>query len=227
MASSRPQRTPPARAQSYAVKSGVERTWLGNAELAVQYVAANTRRAPRGLLVGISTVALVVGFAALLQSVVQRSPLVFMRLQEDQTGDADMVLVPESSADNASPFLNATDINARLADNPLVKGAAARWLLLGSILSQDDAAVNTSAWVLVIDSDAEEAIGLGRNWNRRRLGEQEAYLSETVLQELGVEANVGDRVRLYIDPISFIAGLGHGWGLFARPGRPAGCAGGA
>lgn len=203
-----PQKPLPTRAQSYAVKSGVDRTWLGNAQLAVQYVAANSRRAPRSLLVGIATVALVVGFAAMLQSIVQRSPLVFMRLQEDQSGDADMVLTPETSADNTSPFLNATEINQLLRDNPHVKGAAARWILLGSVLQQDNPDVNTSAWVLVIDSDAEEEIGLGRNWNRRRLGEQETYVTDTVLADLGVTANAGERVRLYIDPISIFAGLG-------------------
>uniref|UniRef100_A0A6T6YUC0 ABC3 transporter permease C-terminal domain-containing protein n=1 Tax=Bicosoecida sp. CB-2014 TaxID=1486930 RepID=A0A6T6YUC0_9STRA len=198
------------RSPSYRTKSGVDRTFWGNTQLALQYVGANTRRAPRSLVVGIATVALVVGFAALLQSVVQRSPLIFMRLQEDQTGDADMVLTPETSADSASPFLNASEISHILRNNPHVIGAAPRWLLLGSVLRQDEPLVNTSAWILIIDSEKEAEIGIGRNWGRRRLGEQETYVSETVLLDLGVKANNGERVRLYIDPIAFLSGLGVG-----------------
>lgn len=160
-------------------------------QLAFNYVKAGTRRDPRGLCVGIITVALVVGFSALLQSTIQRAPVIFMKLAEDQTGEADLLLLPSSapvvlrgrnqqqlSAESGLgiPLLNATEIELRTQDNDLVAGAAPRWLSLAKIENRDNPLRNASCVLLVIDSEREEQMGLGREWGLRKLGEQEVYV---------------------------------------------------
>lgn len=72
--------------------------------------------------------------------------------------------------------LNETRTAALLQGNPDIRGTAPRWAVLGDIFDNENLARNASCFVLVIDSQREEAIGLGRKWARRRLGEQEAYV---------------------------------------------------
>ena len=65
--------------------------FLGSMNLAIRYVIASFSRAKGGLLIGIGTTALVVGFLALLQATVSLSPLIFLKLAEDSVGENDLV----------------------------------------------------------------------------------------------------------------------------------------
>ena len=67
--------------------------FLGSMNLAIRYVIASFSRAKGGLLVGIGTTALVVGFLALLQATVSLSPLIFLKLAEDSVGENDLVRI--------------------------------------------------------------------------------------------------------------------------------------
>jgi hypothetical protein len=82
-------------------------------------------------------------------------PIIFFKMTEDTTGDADIMLTPSRTNTSQSPFLNQTFVNERLQGNPLVWGTSARWNLLGRIYNRDVPTLNTSAMLLVIDSEHE------------------------------------------------------------------------
>jgi hypothetical protein len=52
---------------------------------------------------------------------------------------------------------------------------------------------------LVIDSDREKEIGLGRTWTHRKLGATEAHMSSVILRRVGVEANANQNASLVVD----------------------------
>lgn len=93
-----------------------------------------------------------------------------------------MVLQPlfsgttEGAVGIAGFLLNETDTALKLRANPAVRGTTPRWAVLADVLSRDEPTRNTSCFLLVIDSEREERIGLGVNWGRRPLGEQETYM---------------------------------------------------
>ena len=170
---------------------------VASAQLAAEYVASSLRRDRRAWAMGVTTVALVVAFSALLQSGIETSPVIFLKLAEEQAGEADVLLTPTFSADNSLPFQNWTLVNAALTgsvESADVAGSAPRWALLATAASNAAPARAASCIVLAIDSRQEAAIGLGRAWNRRPLGEGEAYVAASLLDELGVSGGVGDRV---------------------------------
>ena len=197
------------RTQHEGTVRGSMRSCMAATLLAFNYVRAGSRRDRRSLCVGIITVALVVGFSTLLQSVIQSAPIIFLKLAEDQTGQADVLMLPDSqpsvvygggagfmgseagtdgSSSASFTLLNSTMIEERLKDNELVAGAAPRWLALGKLANRDNPLRNTSCVIVVIDSAKEEAMGLGREWNLRPLGEQEVYVVRPSLYMLRVIA---------------------------------------
>ena len=175
--------------------------WTGaavaNVQLAGDYVVSSLRRDRRAWCMGILTVTLVVAFSALLQSGIETSPVIFLKLAEEQAGESDALLTPQFNADNTLPFHNWTLVNAALTGTSGfadVAGSAPRWALLANAASRVQPARSASCIVLAIDSDQEASIGLGRAWGRRPLGEGEAYVAQSLLDEVGLSAGVGDRI---------------------------------
>lgn len=78
-----------------------------------------------------------------------------------------------------------------------VAGATPRWTMLAQATSEH-VNVNASVVVLVINSTQESRMGLGRDWHHRALGQQEAHVSQSLLYQLGVQANMGERITLTI-----------------------------
>lgn len=105
-------------------------------------------------------------------------------------------------------WLNETWISEQLSSEPLVTGTCPRWTILGEVRNKYDIEKNSSVVVLVIDSEREEDIGLGRSWNKRALGEEECYISGSVLRQIGVTPNAGERVYLSLDILALADTLG-------------------
>lgn len=174
--------------------------------LSWRYVRADARRDPRALLVAIATVALTVAFVCVLRNAVAQSPLVFLKLAENQLGEMDLVLLPSEAPAGgprlegraaAAALINATLVSAVLdAAAPLSAGVAPRWVLPATLHNPDgNALVNASEGqdfssapvvVLVVDSEAERRAGIGRAWDLPDLGPDECYVSHGALREVGV-----------------------------------------
>lgn len=202
--------------------------WWTSLVLAVQYVRSGIHRDTHSFCVGLMTVALVVAFTGLVQSAVDNSQVIFLKLSEDTAGEGDVVLLPDfdnaasalsgtGTGSNASLLpsgllLNDTDLRQRLMAVPAVQGVSPRWTALGRVLNTRARALNTSAILLVIDSDQEAAIGLGRSWNRRALGAAEAYVSISALDEIGVAGAVGEQVDVEVPLATVLSATGAGGG---------------
>lgn len=89
-----------------------------------------------------------------------------------------------------------------------VVGASPRWTFLGKIINPDDSTLNTTVIVLVIDSDQEAEIGIGRDWDKRPLGYEEVYVSNSALRQIHVQPNRGDRLHLGIDFVGLVQAAG-------------------
>jgi len=67
-------------------------TLYGDLRVALKYVHNNSKRNKKSLLLGLFTIFLVVLFISFLQNLIQASPIVFLKLSEDQTGELDLVI---------------------------------------------------------------------------------------------------------------------------------------
>ena len=79
---------------------------------------------------------------------------------------------------------------------------------MGKILNPDDNTFNTTVIVLVIDSEKEAEVGIGRDWNKRPLGYEEVYVSNSALRQIQVQPNKGERLHLGIDFVGLIKSMG-------------------
>ncbi|EGG18606.1 hypothetical protein DFA_04100 [Cavenderia fasciculata] len=73
-------------------------TLLGDFQVAFRYVHKNSKKNIKSLVLGLLTVFLVVLFISFLQNLIQASPIVFLKLSEDQTGELDLILTGDPSA---------------------------------------------------------------------------------------------------------------------------------
>eukprot|EP00742_Colponemidia_sp_Colp-10_P003305 GILJ01003519.1.p1 GENE.GILJ01003519.1~~GILJ01003519.1.p1 ORF type:complete len:1186 (-),score=204.90 GILJ01003519.1:249-3806(-) len=187
--------------------------WPG-LRLAVNYVIADTKKRVRSFRIGVLTVFLVVLFVSLLQSAVQLSPIMFLRLAEQTVSETDLMLTPvpakndttlesvrgEPSNSTGIRLLNATFIGQRLQGNPYVAGTTPRWALISAASNPDFLpGYNLSVYTLILDTKKELDIGLGRSWPYRPLGRGECYMSGSALRALHLEPDRGNQVQLHID----------------------------
>jgi ABC-type antimicrobial peptide transport system permease subunit len=190
--------------------------------LTLNYVMANAAKSSRNTAIGITTVLVVVFFIGVLQNIVLRAPLIFLRLAETTAGEMDMVIVPEAvnfdpllnidagvTAIEKFSFFNATDLVARVTAHPEVSGATPRWILRGKVSRADRGSDGggmrggAGAWVgglvtsiLICDDEEEERMSIGRGWPHRPLGLGEAHVSASMLRSLGIDANRGQAISL-------------------------------
>jgi ABC-type antimicrobial peptide transport system permease subunit len=216
-ASSQRRQRPASWRSCFSSPTGKTSYWWASLQLAMQYVRASIARDSHGFCVGLFTVALVVAFTSLVQSAVDNSPVVFLKLSEDTAGEGDLVLQPDFSNSVASLsssqtsgippglLLNDTELQQVLAQVPSVAGVAPRWVALGRVYNHEANTFNTSAILLVIDSERETSIGLGRSWNRRPLGAAEVYTSLSAADEVRVEGGIGQQVDVEL-PLSALLG---------------------
>eukprot|EP00003_Mantamonas_plastica_P015601 TRINITY_DN2635_c0_g2_i3.p1 TRINITY_DN2635_c0_g2~~TRINITY_DN2635_c0_g2_i3.p1 ORF type:complete len:1218 (-),score=362.13 TRINITY_DN2635_c0_g2_i3:46-3648(-) len=192
-------------------------SWSAGMETALRYVAKDVKIHKRSFAIGMITVFLVVFFITVLSNAIAKSPFIFIKLSENEVGEYDMLMLPQVNNQSQAFFLNSTDIERRLSSVPEVKGVAPRWVLQGKI-SNPQSGKATSCVVLVIDSEKEKKIGLGRGWTRRPLGEQESYISGSILRQVGVEGGKGQRVNLNVDLVKVASGL-NGFGAATGNGQ--------
>ncbi|EGC28601.1 hypothetical protein DICPUDRAFT_159955 [Dictyostelium purpureum] len=76
----------------YYIYFSLRYTLYGDFRVALKYVHNNSKKNRKSLLLGLFTVFLVVLFISFLQNLIQSSPIVFLKLSEDQAGELDLVL---------------------------------------------------------------------------------------------------------------------------------------
>lgn len=178
-------------------------------KLSWAYTAADVRRRPRNMIIGIIATVLLVFFSGVVLVGIWKAPYVLLRLAELTVGEMDVILY----GGGTQLVMNYTQMNNSIYSNPVVAGSAPRWVLRADLTSQanfrarqaDPAFVNSSAYkstaanILVLDSELEKAAGIGRGWTYREIGYDEAQIFYSAAEFIGVEANKGQRVHLSMD----------------------------
>ena len=155
-----------------------------------KYLAETTTKSDDGrrtAIIGASSTIIVVFFVSFLVAAIYDSNFLFLKLAENQASEADFILLPRPSNRSTSPFLNYTAFTEKLraTKDPLLEvdgGTAARWLTVAELSNTQDATKTTTATVLIVDTDRETQVKMGRLFNKdyRKMGKQEAYFSNTI-----------------------------------------------
>jgi ABC-type antimicrobial peptide transport system permease subunit len=70
--------------------------------------------------------------------------------------------------------------------------------MFGRVLNRDDHSKNISAMLLIVDSEREQKVGIGRNWPYRPLGEGECHVRDSLLTALELSPNRGQHVDVQV-----------------------------
>jgi hypothetical protein len=73
-----------------------------NLRVVFQYLKSDFNKKKRSFTIGIISVFLVVFFICVLMNAIEMSPVIFLRLCEDQSGETDVILLPASIQNDAS-----------------------------------------------------------------------------------------------------------------------------
>ncbi|GAM21205.1 hypothetical protein SAMD00019534_043800 [Acytostelium subglobosum LB1] len=213
----------------------VRYTLMADVNVAMRYVHNSSKKNVKSIVMGLITVLLVVTFISFLQNLIQNSPVVFLKLSEDQAGELDLVLTgdPTSftttnstlqathgltaptpspldalSKFSLSPFLiNSTMLTQKLSNADMVHGVAPRWTTIGDIQSPVTN-ITSSLIMLVINSTLEKQLGLGRGWNLPPLIGNQAHFSSAFLRRLQVEPNKNQTVNMHVDFVDVMERMG-------------------
>lgn len=156
----------------------------------------------------------------LIYNVLDLTPVVFLKLSQDQVGESDFVFGPKPSyniSESADvfmydgehprkpvpgyilPFVNATQMQETIKDSDYYEGVSPRWITMATFANSTNPALNTPGIVLLIDSKQEVKIGLGRDFSKKVLKFREAFITHSTLRYLGINAKNHDNVQLVID----------------------------
>lgn len=162
----------------------------GTFKLIWSYIITDIQKKARSFKIGVFSIFLVVCFLTLLQSLIQLSPVFFIRLSEISVGDADLVMTPISPQNDTRltdqnfdsqaivRLLNTSDIGSRLENYGAIQGISPRWILPAQIMNPEDTKRVIPGFALIIDSEREELIGLGKNLRVPTLNHSDCWLSK-------------------------------------------------
>eukprot|EP01059_Diplonema_ambulator_P033329 TRINITY_DN6908_c0_g1_i1.p1 TRINITY_DN6908_c0_g1~~TRINITY_DN6908_c0_g1_i1.p1 ORF type:complete len:794 (+),score=135.58 TRINITY_DN6908_c0_g1_i1:80-2461(+) len=184
--------------------------------ISVRMTWSEFRRRASTYVVGVLTVVIVVFMVATILLGLAKSPVIFMKLAEEQTGEMDMLFVRNNVRSGSLPFLNFTDadeVTKDILNGTSLEGLVPRWFVTAEAKKKwpkNDKEKNESVGVtiLVVDTRKEDAIHLGRQWNHRRIGESECHVKDTVLSLLNIEPDSGEHIILDISIDRFLSDQG-------------------
>lgn len=181
------------------------------------YIFTDIEKKPRSFKIGLFTIFIVVGFLVLMQSALQLSPLVFLKIAETQVGDTDIILTPTSATNDSrlqDPEFNSNPLNSiRLLDGEYLEdlcdkmselvGCSPRWVLFGD--AANDSGEKIRVFVLAFDSKKEISIGLGRNLMAPEIKGNESYLTLSTV----ISLNLNTKVNLKMDILNSLIYQGY------------------
>lgn len=179
-------------------------SFFGTLLILFHYIFTSLSKSPRSFKIGVFSIFLVVGFLTLMQSALQLSPVVFLKIAEGQVGDADMIILP-LRADNDSRLqdpnfaknplnsirlLNAYDVEKSCDLTPGVVGCSSRWIFAADAKkSKEQSGRGVRSYVMAVESLREKSIGLGRNLDVKALGANESWVTYSTVRSLGLDEN--------------------------------------
>jgi hypothetical protein len=166
---------------------------VGALSILLNYIITDIDKRPRTFKIGVFSVFLVVTFLVVLQSALHMTPVVFLRLAENQSGQYDFTLQPvaavndtrldSTNADPGNTFfrgLNFTQLQQQLQYVPEISALAPRWILPISVSNPDTPENSYHVLALVLDSKLERENGFGSNIDLPDLGPKECWITESI-----------------------------------------------
>ena len=77
---------------------GLGELWRGLV-LGVNYVWSDTKRNRKNVFIGVFTLVLVLSSVCLLQNAIQKSPVIFQKVAENESGEFDLLLTPRVNSE--------------------------------------------------------------------------------------------------------------------------------
>ena len=208
-------------------------TFISNLIVAIYYLKSDLIKKQRDFKIGLISVFLVVFFLALLLNGIQLTPTIFIKLSEEQQSEIDLILTPDLNKNMESKksnfdlyfyhkkkiiyntsnfnltnfhFLNLYEIKKKLANLSFIEGMSPRWFIFGKVSNKNKNISNEfKTNILIIDSSAENDIGIGRLLNLPELKLNECYISQTLANALKVKE--GDLIQMEISLFDLIKTL--------------------
>jgi hypothetical protein len=157
-----------------------------------------------------------------LYSILDMLPLIFLKQAQDTVGESDFIYrakaaenVSESvnnfmyqynglynrspAPETSSSFVNCTQLEEMTKDFSNYNGVAPRWFAVGDFSNPDETSLKTSGIIMILDTEKEKEIGLGRDFTKTLLGPAQAFVTSSALRYLNLEANNQDAVTVNVD----------------------------
>eukprot|EP01063_Lacrimia_lanifica_P005752 TRINITY_DN13486_c0_g1_i1.p1 TRINITY_DN13486_c0_g1~~TRINITY_DN13486_c0_g1_i1.p1 ORF type:complete len:1114 (+),score=414.00 TRINITY_DN13486_c0_g1_i1:45-3344(+) len=194
---------------------------MATTKLSVQFTLSEYRQRASTYALGLASVVIVVWLVASLLTGTSKTPVVFMKLAEEQTGEMDILMLKDFRNARAAaggdgdpfssgglPLLNYTDLDEKLRRSKFADamGVAPRWLLTAGARRKwqtpstlSNASDSVAVTIVMVDTAKEQQLRLGRLWPHRKLGEAEAHVNADLLEQLNIEGDSGDHIIVEID----------------------------
>lgn len=179
------------------------------------YILTDIRKKPHSFKIGVFSIFIVVAFLIVLETAKLLTPALFIRLSEGEIGDGDLTirsvaLENDTRLTNESYFsnpfhefrmLNGLNIEKICDLLEEVEGCSARWMLIGKTKHFN---YSIQTFIIIIDSQKEKSIGLGRNSkaNVEKLGNNECFLTESTMRSLNINDNYGINLNSFFSIFS-------------------------
>lgn len=192
------------------------------------YVLSDMIKKPKAYRIGIFTVTITVTFVILLYSILDILPVVFLKQAQDQVGESDFIYT-SVAAENVSqsgdyfmydstyvserkplsnfslPVINGTELFSQTQNAEDFEGFTARWYGVANFANVTNPDLYASGLIMVLDTEKEVKIGLGREFTKRLLGESQSFVTHSALKYLGIEPNGKDKIQLVVDIRKYLA----------------------
>jgi len=86
---------------------------LSNFKIVYQYIKSDFIKKKKSYIIGVISVFLIVLFICVLMNAIEMSPVIFLRLCEDQSGETDIILLPAPVQDELSSEIDKIEHNPK------------------------------------------------------------------------------------------------------------------
>jgi len=173
----------------------------GTLKIILNYVITDIQKRPRSFKIGVFSVFIVVTFLTILQAGLSITPIIFIKLAENQAGDVDLMFTPIAAENDTRVagagsdttifrFLNLTDMEEKLKDVDVIDAIVPRWALPVQVANPDNEARSYRSIGLILDSRQERLKGVGRNLDAEDLGKDECWIAKNIERLLDIQGKL-------------------------------------
>ena len=197
--------------------------YFSNFIVIINYLKSDLIKKQRTFRIGLISIYLVIFFLSILLYAISLFPNIFIRICEEQVGESDFIFLPlllksdmlekksnfekkiffkeEEKSDYLNlKLLDFDDVNKKLQNVSFLKGISPRWMLRGNATHKKG---NKTNWaisnLIILDSDLENKMGMGRKLNLPSLFLNECYVSSSLLKSLKADLNSFNDSLISID----------------------------